>query len=64
MAHGKDAVKTVEGSTEAFFGVDLSEIAKLPKDKFESIFYHTDKIKIPKSELKDLSTLVVKTSLR
>ena len=38
MAHGKEALRSVEGSTEAFFGVDTAEIAKMPKDKFESIF--------------------------
>lgn len=66
MAHGKEALKEVEGSTDAFFAMDNigQGILKLSIGEFERHFQNTQRLKLPRSELKDLASLVVKAGLR
>jgi tyrosyl-tRNA synthetase len=62
MAHGKDALKDVLGSTEAFF--KSGDLKKMTLEEFESQFANTEKVIIPKGEVRDLASLVVRCGLR
>lgn len=65
MVHGKDSLKTVLGSTNAFFGIDLEkDLHKMTHEQFESHFQNTNKIKVTVLDAQDISSVVVKSGLR
>lgn len=46
MIHGEDALKSVEGSTSAFFSLRIDEVLKMTKQEFMEHFAHTDVVHI------------------
>ncbi|TNV78816.1 hypothetical protein FGO68_gene1674 [Halteria grandinella] len=63
MAHGKSALDSVLGSTEAFFTAEQN-VKALTLEQFEAQFRNTERIVIQRSDLKDISSLVVQAKLR
>lgn len=62
MAHGKQSLLSVRGSTEAFF--QSGDVATLTRDQFEAQFLHTERVRVKRDELRDLASLVVRCGLR
>ena len=61
--HGSDAVNKALGNTEAYFSIKLTQesLENMEESEFIDHFFHTDKTKVSKSELSDVSTLLVQT---
>ena len=65
MVHGEVALKTVKGSTGAFFSVSMDEVLQMTKTEFLNHFQHTEKVQVTGGgDSLTYSGLIVQSGLR